>query len=168
MSDSSFSPYSLPVVHLMPGELHIAKTPTFIKTTLGSCVSVCFYVARFRMGAMCHGMLPSCAREPKDVSFRYVDSSVLFIVETFLRQGALSSEMKVKLFGGADVLESMTAPGQGKTIGALNIVAAKKWLQKYNLSISQEQVGGKSGYRLLFNSGTGEVRVERLAEGNFR
>lgn len=153
----------LPVVNLHPGELFVAKEPTLITTLLGSCVSVCLYCPGNRTGAMCHGVMPEKPGHLEE-SFRFVDSSVSYMVEIMARQHGFScATLEAKLFGGADVLRlrlGLAAPGP--TIGAQNIAAAKTALKKHGVPIVTEHVGGDRGCKLFFYSHTGEVYLKHL------
>ena len=53
----------LPEVYLQPGEVYLARSPTILKTVLGSCVGITFWVSRLGIGALCHGVLPRSPRE---------------------------------------------------------------------------------------------------------
>jgi len=48
----------LPEVYVQPGESHLVREPTMLRTLLGSCVGVTFLVPRLGVGALCHPMLP--------------------------------------------------------------------------------------------------------------
>ncbi len=50
----------LPDLELQPGELYLARSPSILRTILGSCVGVTFWSARLGAGALCHGVLPKC------------------------------------------------------------------------------------------------------------
>jgi len=49
--------------HLQPGELLVTQEPQWVITLLGSCVAVTMFNARFRLAAICHGLLPAAARQ---------------------------------------------------------------------------------------------------------
>ena len=43
---------------LLPGQLHVAIEPTTISTILGSCVAICLWDMKKRIGGMNHYLLP--------------------------------------------------------------------------------------------------------------
>ncbi|MEW6593543.1 MAG: chemotaxis protein CheD [Thermodesulfobacteriota bacterium] len=153
----------LPVVNLHPGELFVAKEPTLITTILGSCVSVCLHCPANRTGAMCHGVMPEKPGHQEE-SFRFVDTSVSYMVEVMARQKGFScARLEAKLFGGADVLSlKIGLAAQAPTIGAQNIRAAKEALRKHGVTIVTEHVGGDRGCKLFFYTHTGEVYLKLL------
>lgn len=153
----------LPVVNLHPGALFVAQEPTLVTTILGSCVSVCLFCPQRKIGAMCHGIMPSRDEQYDQESFRFVDSSVTYMVEV-LRQGlggCHGVDLVAKLFGGAEVLMAQGRPDV-LSIGARNITAAREALSRHGISLSAERVGGREGYRLYFYTHTGEVFVRSV------
>lgn len=152
----------LPVVNLHPGELFVAKEPTLITTLLGSCVSVSLYCPAIKVGAMCHGVMPSKSKYDAE-SFRFVDTSVAYMVEVMAnQQGYACSKLEAKLFGGADVLSLKLGFSSTPTIGAQNIEAAKAVLKKYGVPLMVEHVGGDRGCKLFFYTHTGEVFLKPI------
>jgi chemotaxis protein CheD len=138
-----------------------------LRTILGSCVSVTFWSARLGAGALCHGVLPKC---PAGVSVkeghRYVDFSIRYLAERFDAMGASRSELEIKLFGGADVLPVSVARGAKPTIGQLNCRAALQVLEDEGFRVMASDLGGIRGRTIRFDTGTGEVLVQRLAAGH--
>jgi chemotaxis receptor (MCP) glutamine deamidase CheD len=60
------------------------------------------------MGAICHGLMPEGTERHRsgrqsDDRFKYVDYSLKYMIEHFRSAGIDPSEIKVKLFGGADM-----------------------------------------------------------------
>lgn len=155
---------NLPLVNLHPGELFVPQKPTIITTILGSCVAVCLYCPLLKMGAMCHGVMPFRPKGAVD-SFRFVDSSISYMVDALARQhGLVCSSLEAKLFGGADVLDLKLEVERGMpAIGAQNIDAARELLDQYGVPIIAEKVGGDSGYKLVFYSHTGDVFLKRIS-----
>ncbi|MGV1099548.1 chemotaxis protein CheD [Thiovibrio sp. JS02] len=155
----------LPVVNLHPGELFIATEPTLITTILGSCISVCLFCPRQKAGAMCHGVMPERADLAQEDNFRFVESSVRYMVEVLTHGNPYcpNAGLVAKVFGGADVLEMrFAAAGKVNTIGSLNIKAAREALAKFNVNVAVEKVGGVHGRKLFFYTHTGDVLLKRI------
>lgn len=155
---------NLPIVNLRPGELYVAQEPTIIATLLGSCVSVCLFCPVKKIGAMCHGVMPFQDNTSASESFRFVDSSVAYMVEVLGKvNGGRRAALEAKLFGGADVLDLHINKARGfMTIGRQNIEAARASLAKHGVPITAEKVGGASGCKLLFYSHTGDAFLRRI------
>lgn len=156
----------LPVVILRPGELHVAREPTLINTILGSCVAVCLYCDKTKMGAMCHGVMPYKAQSGvEEECFRFVDCSVHYMVDVMAKQQKIACpEIVVKLFGGANVFkpESGRVEQFRTSVGNQNVTAAKACLAKYGLKVSVEKIGGVNGLKLFFYTHTGDVLLKAI------
>lgn len=157
----------LPKFHLNPGRVIFSQSPMMISTILGSCVSVVMHHSRTGMGAMCHGLLPTCRcggeyrhKQVCDDCFRYMDCSIRYMIEEFGTLKIPVKELTIKLFGGAD----MFSTGQTKTVGHQNIHVARDLLRTKNLRIASEDVGGDQGRKIFFFTHTGEVRLKRLGK----
>jgi chemotaxis protein CheD len=159
----------LPQVYLHPGEIYIARTPTILRTVLGSCVGITFWSPRLTIGALCHAVLP---RRPPDLpanvddteGYRYVDFCIGDIARRLETLGAIRSQLQVKLFGGADVLPVSADPSARMTVGRQNWQAALEVMHDESLGITVSDMGGTRGCTLQFNTGNGEVLLRRLAQ----
>jgi chemotaxis protein CheD len=154
----------LPRVHLGVSEVHIARTPALIETTLGSCVAAVFWSPRLRVGGMCHGALPRCPNPPAAEcahNLRYVDFAIRYLAERFQAFGLSTAELKVRLFGGADMLRVST-PRAAATVGRQNCVAAIEALEAAGIRPVTTDLGGLQGRVVYFRTDTGEIFLRRL------
>ncbi|MEW6419547.1 MAG: chemotaxis protein CheD [Nitrospirota bacterium] len=171
----------LPVIHLKPGEIYIAEMPVVISTVLGSCLAVTMFNRRFRIGAICHVMLPrcrckdncgdditKCIYEKKRSSgscqdiYRYVDCSIYNMLKRFEIFGVERDDIEIKLFGGADSFLSCNESRMGMTVGKQNIEKALKIIEAERLILHASDIGGALGRKIFFYAHTGEVFLKRL------
>jgi chemotaxis protein CheD len=155
-----------PEVYVQPGEAHLAKEPTLFRTVLGSCVGVAFWVPRRGIGALCHPMLPRFPAKqaaPMDVvhARRYVDFTIRDMARRIDELGIMRSGVRIKLFGGGDVL-LVTDESSRPTVGKLNCEMALRVLEEEGLEVVASSLGGTSGLHIQFHTGTGEVLLRRL------
>ena len=98
-----FPETELPVVYLKPGEVHFSEEPEVVMTLLGSCISLTMFSERFKLGGICHVLLPNCGEDSCparcDKSYRYVDCCIMGMVERFAGMGVVRSELVIKVFG---------------------------------------------------------------------
>jgi chemotaxis protein CheD len=156
---------NLPEVYVQPGESHLVREPTILKTLLGSCVGIAFRVPRLDLGALCHPMLPRVPARlamslSRSAGRRYVDFAIRDLARQFDALGANRNEIEVKLFGGGDVLV-MTPSAKRPTVGKLNCEVALKVLAEEGFGVIASSLGGKRGVNINFNTGTGEVLLQR-------
>jgi len=154
----------LPGVYLQPGELYLARSPSLLKTLLGSCVGVTFWSPRLGIGALCHGVLPRCPDGLRDSeSYRYVDFAICHLIRCLEGFGAVSGEVQVKVFGGADVLPVGGGRSWKATVGQQNCQTALEVLRRENYCVLTSDIGGLTGRTIQFDTGTGVVLVRRLS-----
>ena len=66
-------------IFLKPGEIYVGKRHAEVATALRSPVSVTMFSPRFKLGAICHALLPCNPRSTEKDMFRYVDTSILYM-----------------------------------------------------------------------------------------
>jgi chemotaxis protein CheD len=154
-------------VYLQPGEVYLARSPTLLKTVLGSCVGVTFWSPRLGMGALCHGVLPRCPAGVGDLDgTRYVDFAICHLIRLLEGFGAVSGEVQVKVFGGADVLP-ITVPSPRATVGQQNCQSALEVLRRESYAVLNSDTGGVAGRTIQFDTATGIVLVRHLSPLGF-
>jgi chemotaxis protein CheD len=157
---------ALPEIYVLPGESHLVTEPMILRTVLGSCVGIAFHIPRLGIGALCHPMLPSYLAKPEANHSlaerrRYVDFAIRDLAGQFEALGARRDEVRVKLFGGADVLLVVNAASR-PTVGALNCEAALRVLEEKGFEVVASSLGGTTGVHIKFNTETGVVLLKRL------
>jgi chemotaxis protein CheD len=155
----------LPEVYVQPGESHLVREPTILRTLLGSCVGIAFRIPRLGIGALRHPMLPRYPVKPAAAlsssgGRRYVDFAIRDLARQFDALGARRNEVEVKLFGGGDVL-STAGDAARPTVGRLNCEVAIKVLEEEGFGVAASSLGGKRGVNIHFNTATGEVLLQR-------
>ncbi len=153
------------IIKIGIAELKIASTPNILATYgLGSCVAVCLYDARSKIGGLSHFMLPdsTCARNTENLA-KFGDSAIHLLCEKMVKAGAVQRRLKAKLVGGASMFKFLS-----KTInmGLRNIEIAHKELEALNIPIIAEAVGGNYGRSVKFYTDTGIVYVHSLNKGD--
>ncbi len=149
---------------LQPGELFISKDPLNIKTLLGSCIAVCIWDKRQHLGGINHYLLP----EPQTPIKKSEENKyACFAIPSLLRElknryHCRKEDLIVKIIGGASIYQSKEL-SQQLNVGQFNIQAAHEILKKFHLSITASHVGGLQGRQILFNTLTGELRFQKIA-----
>lgn len=145
-----------PGVFLRPGDWLFGRGARRVTTVLGSCVSLVAWAPRWRLGAMCHCLLPARpglpegqAGDPPDG--RYGEEAAAWMARQFQRQGVAVAEVEVSLAGGACVNDA--------SIGDANVAWAQRWLARHGWRVVQQDVGGRVVRRLVFNLQEGQLRI---------
>ncbi len=89
--------------YLYPSAIIVSSRPTIIKTVLGSCVSVCMYDTKKKIGGINHFMLPFW-RGDELSSPKFGNVAMERLLEKMLHIGASKESLIAKVFGGARLL----------------------------------------------------------------
>jgi chemotaxis protein CheD len=146
-------------LYLHPGQMIVSSSPCSISTILGSCVAVCLYDEERGVGGMNHFLLPHFAgRGP--VSARFGNVATEDLVNRLLSAGARREALRAKVFGGANVLESLR--GAAASLGHSNVEVARRVLREQDIAVVAEDVVGNRGRKLIFRTDDGSALVRFL------
>jgi len=143
---------------LYPSTLFTSKEPYVINTILGSCIAVCLYDPILKIGGMNHYMLPNWSGNDL-VSPKYGNIAIEKLIEKMLVMGSKKSNLQAKVFGGGDLISPQK---NSLHIGERNIRVAEMMLAEHKIPVIASSTGGNRGRKILFHTGTGEVRHKFL------
>jgi len=142
----------------------IFDSPTMAHTVLGSCVAVTFFVPKRGLAAIFHALLPRAEEyrlhDPLTSPFKFVDSAILNLASRLFHRGVTRHEIECKVFGGASALFA-----EEMSVGRRNVEVAFHTLAELGLRVAASNVGGERGRKIVFTSGTGEIFVRLLQNG---
>ncbi|MBP8849196.1 MAG: chemotaxis protein CheD [Breznakibacter sp.] len=143
---------------LYPSSLFVSKEPYLVKTILGSCVAICIWDKRLKIGGLNHYMLPTWNGNDL-ASPKYGNIAIDKLIEKMVFYGSRVEDLQAKVFGGGEMMDT----GKSKMlIGERNIRIAKLMLEERKIPIIASSTGGKLGRKILFFTDTGEVRHKFL------
>jgi chemotaxis protein CheD len=151
--------FKIMAVKVLPGEHYVSTAgQEMIVTVLGSCVSACIWDQRMRIGGMNHFMLPETGTEgaPADKSMRYGNFAMEELINDLLRRGARRESIEIKVFGGGNVISSMSGGGT-VPIGDRNAAFVRRYLADEGYRIAAEDLGGAHPRRIHFFPRLGKV-----------
>lgn len=146
-------------IYLKPGEVLVTRRPVLVSTVLGSCVAITMFSASRGLGAICHAMLPENSERCNDL--RYVDNALRYMCEKIATYGS-GSDLVVKLFGGARVINPGERASGRKTVGDQNVARAEATLAALGFDVVARDTGGLQGRKLYFCTRSGDVFMRRL------
>jgi chemotaxis protein CheD len=76
------------------------------------------------------------------------------LLEKMLSLGSKQANLRAKIFGGGEVIESSI---QQFKIGERNAALIMEFIEEYRIQVLGKSLGGKLGRKIIFNSQTGEV-----------
>lgn len=152
--------YSRSDYFLHPSSLLVSKDLQWVTTVLGSCVSVCFYDPKKKIGGINHYMLPYWNGDGLE-SPKYGNVAILQLLNKMYDFGVKKEDIVCKIFGGAEVLGEQNSVFN---VGQRNIELAYRMVFELGISITNSSTGGKLGRKIHFNTGTGEVLQKYLVK----
>lgn len=161
MNRSGFREYVL-----KPGYIFFSADPTMILSVLGTSVAVTLFDKERKVGGMNHFVYPWLDNEIQPTAL-YARPAVMQLLRMFHNSGASIDRIEAHVIGGATPPD---AEGEEAEIGRHNVDAALRMLEHYGIPVSGQEVGGRHGRKVLFNTESGEpviAKVERIRQSDW-
>lgn len=139
-------------VQIMQGDYYVTDNPREALTTvLGSCIAACIRDRTTGVGGMNHFLLPeSDGADHK--AHRFGVNAMEVLINDILKRGASRTNLQAKLFGGANVIDSMS------DVGSRNAEFARRFLADEGIAVAGGDVGGLMPRRIQFWPASGRAR----------
>lgn len=146
-------------VKLLPGECFASAEDLLLVTVLGSCVSVCLHDPASGLGGMNHFMLPgdTGANPLLSSSARYGVHAMDLLISQLLRLGGQRRHFEAKVFGGASVLQNLSAD-----VGQRNVDFVLDYLDTEEIPVVGRDLLDVYPRKLYFFTGSGRVLLRKL------
>jgi len=146
--------HRLQAIKINPGEYFVTHDDVVLVTVLGSCVSACIRDPERHLGGMNHFMLPESEMPgPATRSARYGSYAMELLINELLKHGAARERLEAKVFGGGNVLHSITA----NHVGAQNADFVLQYLAAERIPIVAQDLGHHHARKLHFFPRSGRV-----------
>ena len=135
------------------------ETERPIATLLGSCVAVCLFDPKLKLGGMNHFLLPSRTRASNadtDVILNG-DWAMEVLVNGLLNKGAAKNRLIAKAFGGGTIVSSIRM-----AIGERNADFAHEWLEREGIPLVASDFAGPWSRKVIFLPQNGDAFCRRL------
>lgn len=143
---------------LLIGEILSVREPHILSTVLGSCISVCFWEPRLRIGSMSHFTSPKWDGTGTP-SNRFGDIAIRAQLKELERMGCQRINLRTHVYGGGSVICNLNTQ---TTAGQRNIEVARDVLQQEGLHVRDKDMGGFKGRRVEFNTFDGSIKIEAV------
>lgn len=149
---------NLPKTYIYPGMVRVSKSAHVYDTVLGSCVSICLWDKKLKIGSMNHFMLPFWNGKGL-ASPRYGNIAIPQMIYEMNALGSHTENIQAKIFGGAKIL---SVENTNLMVGDRNIDIAHKILEENKINVLKESVGGVRGRKILFRTDTFEIYMKYI------
>jgi chemotaxis protein CheD len=142
-------------------DARVSQDPDDVLVTysLGSCIGVCLYDPVARCAGMLHFQLPTSTLDAGRAQANpcmFADTGMAALLDDLAALGAQPRRLKVKLAGGAEILDDKGV----FSIGKRNHTAIRKILWQRGLLLSAEMVGGSEPRTVYLHVADGSAVVK--------
>lgn len=144
---------------VLQGQARVSAGPRVeFSTVLGSCVATCLFDPEIELGGMNHFLL---AEPPAgSISIRIDEHYGVYLMELLINEmlanGAAKKRLRAHLYGGANMRAGMAR------IGSANSEFARRFLEREQIPLVREDLGGSSARRIEFRPASGQVRCRTV------
>ncbi len=146
---------------LHPGEFYFGVRNEYIGTLLGSCIAITLWHPRYKIGGMCHFILPKQPGVHKDkvLNGKYADSALQLFEREVKKNHTALTDYQAKVFGGGNHLPHVS--DKQDSIGVKNAETAMTLLMGKGVEIVVADVGEQWARRIIFELKSGDVWVKK-------
>ena len=141
-------------------EIEVAEPPDILRTILGSCVGVCLYDFKNKIGGLSHVMLPKM-NERNANKKKYADTAIPLLLNEMKKRGANINSISAKIVGGAAMF-NISPKTNVVNVGQSNIISVRSVLKEHKIKIIAEELGGDFGRTIDFFMDNGAVKIKYL------
>ena len=146
-------------VKVLPGEYFVTTADILLVTVLGSCVTACIRDRDKGLGGMNHFMLPDSSEGGMlSSSARYGAYAMEVLLNHLLKLGARRSSLEAKVFGGGQVLASLTQA----QVGEKNAQFVLDYLHTERIPIVAQDLLDIYPRKVYFFPANGRVMMKKL------
>lgn len=148
------------------GDLNIVLPPDKLITLgLGSCVGIAIIDSINKIAGLAHIMLPdSTSFTNQSNPMKFADLAIPILIKKMEVAGANRRIIKAKIAGGASMF-SFPDKNPLMDIGGRNGIAVKEVLQKMNVPVISEDLGGNSGRTMIVEAANCKVFIKTVGKG---
>ena len=139
-------------VQLTLGDTYVTSDKDEVLTTLlGSCIAACIRDPNAGVGGMNHFLLPTGTGHDREAECYGINAMEL-LINDILKHGGDRRRFEAKLFGGANVIATLSG------VGSKNAAFARQFLMDEGIMIVGCDVGGNMARRIQYSPVSGMAR----------
>lgn len=137
---------------LDPGHVVYSQEPSLLSSVCGSGVVVTVWDRSRRVGGMIHCVSPKKKNREKSTNY-HMDVAIPSLMSQFLNEAAAVANLEAQIFGGGN------HRGLRESRVAKTVEVARRMLRRFRIPIVSEDVGGRLGRKIMFNTHSGDAMV---------
>lgn len=154
------------IIQVGMADLKLSRAPDKLTTAgLGSCIGICIYDQKLKLGGLAHIMLPSSIQAKNSQNkAKFADTAIIVVLEEMEKKGAECSRLLAKIAGGAQMFK-FAGDSDILKIGERNARAVEENLKKNKIKLLASDTGGNYGRTIVFDPETGNLLVRTIGHG---
>ncbi|MFP4547995.1 MAG: chemotaxis protein CheD [Fidelibacterota bacterium] len=144
------------IFYLEPGFIYVGSEKSAVKTVLGNCVSVCLWDTKLRFGGMNHFVYPY-TKDKHKATARFGNIATKTLIKNMIAVGSVSGDLVAQIVGGASKEDRSR-----DNLGRENVAVARQVLDRANITIKSEDIGGHLGRKVIFDVQNGQLMVIKV------
>ncbi|QYK03554.1 chemotaxis protein CheD [Shewanella zhangzhouensis] len=148
---------------LKPAELFYGNGDIIVHTLLGSCVAITIWHPGYKVGGMCHYLLPvrqHYSNSNNHPPGHYGTDAIEYFLEKVKLKGLRPQSFEVKIFGGGNILHGVEQLEHAQNVAHVNVEQGRILLKRAGFNIKIEDVGGVRYRNVYFELISGDVWVQ--------
>ena len=141
-------------------DYNVSASPDVLRTILGSCVGICLYDGKLKIGGLCHIMLPAIKEESASIK-KYANTAIPTMLNEMKDRGADQGRIMAKIVGGARMFNVSENSMMGE-IGNNNVIKVREVLKDLAIDIVSEDTGGNYGRTIDFYLDSGMLKIRSM------
>ena len=146
------------LVNVGIAQVMLGDKTTVLRTILGSCVGICIYEKVAKIGGLGHILLPEDSTN-SGLREKFAQTAIPYMIDLLVKEGGKTPNMTAKIAGGAAMFNFAASFALGN-IGEKNVEMTLKMLQRFNIPVLEQDIGGNVGRVIDFNLSDGSLRVK--------
>ncbi|MBU1168774.1 MAG: chemotaxis protein CheD [Proteobacteria bacterium] len=141
------------------GEYFASREPVVITTFLGSCVAVCLFDRKNKVGGMNHILVPGKASfQEFNAPARFSINAMELLINAMMKLGGEKQKLNAKVFGGANVIPGLP---HVNSVGSKISEFVLEFLAHEHIPVMGQDLGGHKSRKVFFHTDTGNVYLRR-------
>jgi chemotaxis protein CheD len=145
------------------GEIVVSAVPDAVLACigLGSCIAVCGYDRRAKVGGMVHVVIPQANDPATSNPAKFADTAVPLLLYEMIKAGANRNWLTIKIAGGAQMTIAAGLKNVFNT-GEKNVAQIITSLEKEKMALTAADVGGSLGRTVRMYLDTGRITIKSV------
>ena len=149
------------VEHVQIGQVKLASGDERLQALLGSCIGIAIIWKKKKRAALAHCLLAHLPEKTEVIGGRYVEQAIPSLIKLLGARKRDYPELEAVIAGGANMTLSHITD-ENKLVGKINSKLALEMIDKLDIDLKFQDIGGFEGRTILVESLEGNYQVKTI------